>query len=71
MSEQETLRLVQQFYAAFKGGDINGALKTLSKDVGWFIPGPKDVISFAGQRQGRSRSRSSSQNLRTCRTQTV
>ena len=53
MSEQETLRLVQQFYAAFKGGDINGALKTLSKDVGWFIPGPKDIISFTGQRHGR------------------
>jgi hypothetical protein len=54
MSEQQHLRLVQEFYAAFKRGDITGSvLNTLADDVGWFIPGPKDIIPFVGRRQGR------------------
>jgi len=53
MSEQENLKLVQQFYAAFKTGNIHGVLSTLADDVGWFIPGPKDIVPFVGQRQGR------------------
>ncbi len=53
MSEQQNVRLVQEFNAAFKRGDVTGALSTLADDVGWFIPGPKDIIPFVGQRQGR------------------
>jgi ketosteroid isomerase-like protein len=53
MSEQGNLKLVQQFYADFKTGNINGVLSTLADDVGWFIPGPKDIVPFVGQRQGR------------------
>ena len=53
MSEQENLKLVQQFYAAFTTGNINGVLSTLADDVGWFVPGPKDIVPFVGQRQGR------------------
>src|SRR5260370_33030138 len=34
-------------------GDIAGALNTLTDDVVWFIPGPKDVISFLAQYQCR------------------
>jgi uncharacterized protein len=52
MSEQD-LQLVQEFYATFGRGDIAGALNTLTDDVVWFIPGPKDVISFVGHYQGR------------------
>ena len=52
MSEQYNLRLVQEFYAAFKRGDIPGVLNTLADDVGWFIPGPKDIIPFVRERQG-------------------
>jgi ketosteroid isomerase-like protein len=44
MSEQKVLKLVQQFYAVFKTGNINGVLSTLADDVGWFIPGPKDEV---------------------------
>lgn len=55
MSEQENPKLVQQFYAAFTRGDINGVLSTLADDVGWFIPGPKDIVPFVGQRQGPER----------------
>jgi ketosteroid isomerase-like protein len=51
MSEQGNLRLVQEFYSAFKRGD--GVLNTFAADADWFIPGPKDIISLAGQRQGR------------------
>jgi uncharacterized protein len=47
------VRLVQEFYAAFKRGDVTGALNTLADNVGWFIPGPKDIIRFAGERRGR------------------
>jgi ketosteroid isomerase-like protein len=53
MSEQQDLQLAQEFYAAFGRGDIAGALNTLTDDVVWYIPGPKDVISFVGQYQGR------------------
>jgi ketosteroid isomerase-like protein len=31
MSEQQNLRLVQEFYAAFKRGDVTGALNTLAE----------------------------------------
>jgi ketosteroid isomerase-like protein len=52
MSEQANVNLVQQFYEAFKTGNINGVLSTLPDHVGWFVPGPKDIVSFVGQRQG-------------------
>jgi len=52
MSEQENLKLVQQFYAAFKTGNINGVLSTFADGVCWSIPVPKDIIPFVGQRQG-------------------
>jgi uncharacterized protein len=53
MGEQYNLRLVQEFYAAFRRGDIPGVLDTLADDVGWFLPGPKDITPFVRQHQGR------------------
>jgi uncharacterized protein len=53
MSEQLNLRLVQEFYAAFRRGDITGVLNILADDVGWFIPDPKDILPFVRRRQGR------------------
>ncbi len=53
MSEQQTLQVVKEFYAAFKRGDVTRVLDTLTDDVSFFIPGPKDLIPFVGQRQGR------------------
>lgn len=32
--------------------DIAGVLKTLSEDIDWFIPGPEEIIPFAGRRRG-------------------
>ena len=53
MSEQENLNLVQQFYGAFTTKDLNGVLSIVADDVNWSIPGPKDIVPFVGQRQGR------------------
>jgi uncharacterized protein len=47
MSEQQNVQLVQEFYSAFKQGNIAGA-----DDVAWFISGPTNIISLPGQRQG-------------------
>ena len=52
MSEQENLKLVQQSYAAFKTGNINGMMSTLADDIGWSVPGPRDIIPFVGERRG-------------------
>ena len=53
MSEQQNTKLVQEAYAAFQRGDIASILNMMADDVSWFLPGPKDVIPFVGQRRGR------------------
>jgi len=53
MSEQDNVKVVKQAYEAFKRGDIQGVLNTMSEDVDWFSPGPSDVVPTAGRRHGR------------------
>jgi ketosteroid isomerase-like protein len=53
MSQEQNTGLVQDAYAAFQRGDIAALLSLLTDDVSWFVPGPKDVIPFLGQRRGR------------------
>lgn len=53
MSEQSNVQLVQQAYAAFGRADIDSVLQTLSENIDWVIPGPTDIIPFAGARHGR------------------
>ncbi|MBI3301894.1 MAG: nuclear transport factor 2 family protein [Deltaproteobacteria bacterium] len=54
MSEQENVQVVQQFYAAFRQGDIPSALSRLTiDDVERQQPGPADVLPWAGTRRGR------------------
>ena len=53
MAEQENVKTVQEAYAAFGRGDIPAVLGLLSEDVSWTIPGPGDVVPFAGQYDGR------------------
>jgi len=53
MSQEQNTRLVQDAYAAFQRGDIAALLNLLTDDVSWFVPGPKDIIPFLGQRRGR------------------
>jgi ketosteroid isomerase-like protein len=52
MNEQRNLQLVRQAYDAFSRADIEGVLTTLAANVEWFIPGPADIIPFAGARHG-------------------
>jgi ketosteroid isomerase-like protein len=54
MSEQDNIQTVQDAYAAFKKGDINGLLNMLTEDVEWITPGPTDVMPAAGTRRGRA-----------------
>jgi ketosteroid isomerase-like protein len=53
VSQEQNTRLVQDAYAAFQRGDIPALLNLLADDVSWFVPGPKDIIPFLGQRRGR------------------
>lgn len=53
MSEQENVQAVEEAFAAFQRGDIPALLDTLTDDVEWFVPGPPDIIPFAGERRGR------------------
>ena len=51
MSEQQNIGLVQQVYAAFGRGDLDGLLAMLDPQVSWRTPGPPDLPS-AGLRHG-------------------
>src|SRR5918993_3746478 len=53
MSEQQNLDVVQQVYAAFGRGDINGIIDFLDPQVSWTTPGPPDMPS-AGTRRGHA-----------------
>jgi ketosteroid isomerase-like protein len=53
MAEQENVKTVQEAYAAFGRGDIPALLDLLSEDVSWLMPGPADIIPFAGRYEGR------------------
>jgi ketosteroid isomerase-like protein len=53
MNEQSPLEVVQEAYAAFTKGDLKTLLNLMAEDVKWFLPGPTDIIPFAGLREGR------------------
>lgn len=53
MSERENVKTVQDAYAAFSRGDINAILEQLAEDVSWTVPGPGDIVPFAGRYEGR------------------
>ena len=52
MNEQENLRVTQEGYAAFGRGDIPALLNTYTEDVEYVIPGPPDIITYAGTYRG-------------------
>lgn len=54
--------------SAFKRGDVTGALNALADNVDSFIPGPNDIIPFAGKRHGREQVARFFAKLRRCRT---
>ena len=53
MHESDNLALVQQGYAAFGRGDLDGLLKLLDPHVTWTTPGPPDLPT-AGTFRGRA-----------------
>jgi len=53
MAEQENVQTVKEAYAAFERGDITSLLNLVSEDVEWHMPGPSDIIPFAGEFRGR------------------
>ena len=55
MAEQANIQLIQSFYAAFTRGDLAAVSNIAADDVSSLVPGPQDVMSFVGQRQGRER----------------
>lgn len=53
MTGPQTLDVVQQIYAAFGRGDIDGIVNLLDPQVTWMTPGPPDMPS-AGTRRGHA-----------------
>ena len=51
MSEQQNVSVVQQAYAAFGRGDLDGLIALLDPQVSWRTPGPPDLPT-AGVRRG-------------------
>jgi ketosteroid isomerase-like protein len=51
-AEEKNLALVQSLYMAFARGDVQTLLAALTDDVEWILPGPPDVIPFAGVHRG-------------------
>ena len=51
MNEQQNVGVVQQAYAAFGRGDLDGLIALLDPQVSWRTPGPPDLPS-AGLRHG-------------------
>jgi ketosteroid isomerase-like protein len=53
MNEQQNTQTVQNGYALFGKGDIPGLLKLYTDDVEFIIPGPTDLVPFAGVYRGQ------------------
>ena len=53
MAEQDNVQTIKEAYAAFERGDIPSLLNMVSEDVEWHIPGPSDIVPFAGEFRGR------------------
>ena len=51
--EQSTLATIEEAYAAFSRSDIPALLDTLADGVDWLIPGPPNILPYAGPRRGR------------------
>jgi len=52
MAEREPRAVVEAGWEAFQRGDVPGFLDLLAEDVEWHLPGPPDLIPFAGTRHG-------------------
>jgi ketosteroid isomerase-like protein len=53
VSEEGNVRIVRDAYAAFLRGELGAVLTALADDVEWKVPGPREVLPFAGVYRGR------------------
>ena len=53
MNEQQNTQKIAEGYALFNSGDVPNLLKLYSEDIEFIIPGPTDVIPFAGVYRGQ------------------
>jgi hypothetical protein len=52
MSREANLELVQSLYAAFDRADLAAILERLDPEIVWTMPGPADILPFAGEHRG-------------------
>jgi ketosteroid isomerase-like protein len=52
MQQEQNLRVVNELYAAFSRGDVEGVVAALADDTDWEFLGPPE-IPFAGRLRGR------------------
>jgi uncharacterized protein len=52
MSEEQNVRTVQEAYAAFKRGEIQGVLDTLTENIEWHTPG-EGLFPQGGTHRGK------------------
>jgi ketosteroid isomerase-like protein len=51
--EEQNLATVEETYEALFHNDIPTLLDTLADGVDWLMPGPPNILSYAGPRRGR------------------
>jgi len=51
MNDEENIALIQRVYDAYKRGDLQFILMSLSEDVDWIMEGPA-IVPYTGKRKG-------------------
>lgn len=51
--EQQNLATVEEMYTALSRKDLPALLDTLAEGVDWLMPGPPNILPYAGPRRGR------------------
>ena len=54
MSEQDNIQVVKDLYAAFGGGDFAVMLDFWVDDLVYYVPGPPDILPWAGTLRGKA-----------------
>jgi ketosteroid isomerase-like protein len=54
MAETTIRPIVEAFYKASAGRDIDRVIALIDDDVDWLVQGPVDVFAFFGQRRGKA-----------------
>jgi ketosteroid isomerase-like protein len=52
MNKEQNVQVVQEGYELFNKGDIPNLLKLYTEDIEFIVPGPSDIIPYAGVYRG-------------------